>query len=192
LNSGSCIFPQDKGIELGTESKPLLIDMNPTLPLAAGTIAVLYVFNPIVNYSDKKMNAGVTKEFSVGFGYFGEHRLGVEYTYNFKSDMRNSLRVGYKYDILLKSGLSPSNMLQGTSVVSLGAGYFTDFKSHGYFPEVAYGYSIRNDKFLFFPHVKLRYTFIPGAEKPDIADLSFGIILGIANPFIDLKIRSRH
>ncbi len=83
-------------------------------------------------------------------------------------------------------------MLQGTSVISAGAGYYTDFNSNGIFPEITYGYSIRNHKLLFYPHIKLRHTFITDKEKPDITDLSFGIILGIANPFIDLDIRRKY
>ena len=79
--------------------------------------------------------------------------------------------------------------MQGTPVISFGGGYFTDFKNQGYFPEISFGYSIRNDKILFYPNVKLRFTYI--AHGSNIVDFSAGIILGFANPFIDLKIRSK-
>ena len=36
------------------------------------------------------------------------------------------------------------------------------------------------------------YTFMMQKKKSDITDLSFGIIIGIANPFIDLKIRRKN
>src|SRR5207237_1290109 len=64
-----------------------------TAPIAASLLAALYIFNPIFNYEDRKFSVGITKEFSVGFGYFGEYRSGLEFTYNFKSSQRNSLRI---------------------------------------------------------------------------------------------------
>jgi hypothetical protein len=130
------------------------------------------------------------KEISLGFGYFGEYRIGVGYSIIFRESKRNHLRLSLKYDILLKD-IEPSNMLQGTSVLSIGGGYFTDFDGYGFFPELSYGYSIRNDKFLFYPHLKLRYTIMTEKYKSNIADFSFGILIGFANPFIDLKIRKK-
>jgi len=53
-------------------------------------------------------------------------------------------------------------MLQGTGVVSLGAGYFTNFSKQGLFPELTYGYSLRNHKILIFPHIKIRHAFMFG------------------------------
>ncbi|MGH2574822.1 MAG: hypothetical protein ACRDFC_03875 [Ignavibacteria bacterium] len=82
-------------------------------------------------------------------------------------------------------------MLQTTEVISIGAGYFTNFDKKGFFPELSYGYSIRNHKLLIYPHIKFRHTFMK-KDIPDISDLSFGIIFGIANPFIDVKIRREH
>jgi hypothetical protein len=160
------------------------------LPIAIGIVTFLYFFNPIFQYEDDKIWGGLTKEVSVGFGYFGEHRAFGEYSFLFRENQRHFLRFGYNYDILLKKGIQPSNMFQGTGVISVGAGYVTDFDGHGYFPQVSYGYSIRNHKLLFFPHIKARYSLM---EKPkaNIFDLSFGIIVGIANPFIDLKIRRK-
>lgn len=165
---------------------------NSVLPVSIGVASLLYLINPIVAYTNKKLYAGLTKEISVGFGYFGEHRFGFEYSFIFGGNIRNYFRTSYKYDILLKSGLQPSNLFQGTSVFSLGGGYFTDFQSSGLFPEISYGYSIRNHKLLFYPHFKLRHTFMLKKLKPDITDFSFGILIGIANPFIDLKIRRNY
>jgi hypothetical protein len=110
----------------------------------------------------------------------------------FGGNIKHRIRFSYKYDILLKSGIEPSHMLQGTSVFSLGAGYFTDFHGKGLFPEITYGYSIRNHRLLLYPHVKFRHTFMIDKDKPDITDFSFGIILGIANPFIDVNIRRKY
>jgi hypothetical protein len=160
------------------------------LPFSIALVSAIYLLNPIIQYEDRKISAGITKEFSVGFGNFGEHRAAIEYTYIFKSSVRNSIKLSYKYDILLRD-IQPSNMLQTSSVVSVGAGYFTNFESKGLFPEVSYGYSIRNHKLLIYPHIKFRQIFIFNKEKSNITDLSFGIMIGIANPFINVKIRNK-
>ena len=73
-------------------------------------------------------------------------------------------------------------------VNTIGADYFTDLTHSGVSPEISYGYSIRNNKLLFYPSLKIRYTYVP--KGSDIIDFSLGIVLGIANPFIDTKIRS--
>lgn len=162
------------------------------LPISIGVLTAVYLLNPLVEYVDRKVYAGLTKEISVGFGKFGEHRTAVEYSMVFGGNIRHYLRFSYKYDILLKPGIEPSHMLQGTPVFSVGAGYFTDFKGKGIFPELTYGYSIRNHKFLFYPHIKLRHTFMLTKDKADITDFSFGVMLGIANPFIDVDIRRKY
>lgn len=160
---------------------------NSSLNIGIGLATFLYLFNPIALFENDRIWGGITKEASVGFGYFGEHRFSFEYSYIFREDASSHFRAGYKYDILLKSGIRPSNLLQGTSVISLGASYFYDLNNSGVSGEAAYGYSIRNDKILIYPSIKARYTYIPDASG--IYDISAGITLGIANPFIDLKIR---
>ena len=164
---------------------------NATLPLAIGLVSILYLVNPIILLEDKRVSAGLTKEISLGFGYFGEYRIGAEYSIIIRESQRNHLRLSFKYDILLKD-VKPSNMLQSSSVISIGGGYFTDFDGYGFFPELSFGYSIRNDKFLFYPHLKLRHTIMTEKNKSNITDFSFGILIGFANPFIDLKIRNKH
>ncbi|HMQ79029.1 MAG TPA: hypothetical protein PKE39_01835 [Ignavibacteria bacterium] len=162
------------------------------LPISIGVLTAIYLLNPMVEYTDRKVYAGLTKEVSVGFGKLGEHRTAFEYSMVFGGSIRHYIRLSYKYDILLADGIEPSHMLQGTSVVSVGAGYFTDFKGKGIFPEITYGYSIRNHRLLFYPHIKLRYTYMLTKDKPSITDLSFGVILGIANPFLDVDIKRRY
>jgi hypothetical protein len=159
-----------------------------TLPVFIGLWTFVYLFNPIIQLENDKISGGLTKEFSVGFGDFGQYRISAEYSYLFRQNQNSFLRGGLKYDILLKSGIQPSNTLQSTSAVTIGGGYFTNFTNYGFFPEVSYGYSIRNDKLLIYPSIKVRYTFVTGGA--DITDFSFGLVLGIANPFIDLKIRT--
>lgn len=162
------------------------------LPVSIGVLAVIYLLNPMVEYTERKVYAGLTKEFSIGFGLMGEHRTAIEYSMVFSGNIRHYLRFSYKYDILLEPGIKPSHMLQGTSVVSVGGGYFTDFDGNGVFPEISFGYSIRNHKLLFYPHVKLRHTFMFSKDKSDHTDISFGVILGIANPFIDVNISRKY
>jgi hypothetical protein len=193
-----CSFTYSQSRQTNTNCNDFYLNVNrlksepasPTLPLTIALVSSIYLLNPIIQYEDRKISAGITKEFSVGFGNFGEHRAAIEYTYIFKSSVRNSIKLSYKYDILLKD-IEPSNMLQTSSVVSVGAGYFTNFDSKGLFPEVSYGYSIRNHKLLIYPYIKFRQIFIFDKEKSNITDLSLGIMIGIANPFIDVKIRNK-
>ena len=183
LKDSSYYFHAD-GLSLKDRSETL----SSPLPIAIGIASFLYLFNPIILFENDKIALGFTKEISVGFGYFGEHRLSFEYSYIFRKDLNSNIRFGYKYDILLKSGIKPSNLLQGIPAMTIGGGYFNNFSRPGYFAETSYGYSIRNDKLLFYPSVKLRYTYV--ANGSNVIDFSFGFIVGIANPFIDLNIRS--
>jgi hypothetical protein len=154
-----------------------------------GVLAFIYLINPILLYEDKKIYAGLTKEISVGFGDFGEHRLAFEYSFVFTGSISHHVRLSYKYDLLLDKKIQPSHYLQGTGALSLGAGYFTNFSKQGAFPELTLGYSIRNHKILIFPHIKIRHTFMFRKTDSDITDISFGLILGFANPFTDVKIK---
>jgi hypothetical protein len=163
------------------------------LPISIGVLTAVYLLNPIAEYTDKKFYLGITKELSVGWGKLGEYRMAFEYSMIFAGNIKHYVRLSGKYDILLADGIQPSHMLQGTGVVSAGGGYFTDFQGlGGIFPELTYGYSIRNHKLLFYPHVKIRHTFMFNKDRSDITDISFGIILGIANPFIDVDIKRRY
>ena len=161
-------------------------------PIPAFTIigaSFFYLLNPIVIYEDNKIGLGITKQFSIGYGYFGEDRLTFEYTKIFRDDYSNIIRLGYTSDKLLRDNLYPSNSLQGTTVVSRGIAYYTDFSHNGLTLEAGFGYSIRNNKLLIYPHIKLRYTHIFESYKTDVVDFSFGITVGLANPFKDMKIR---
>jgi hypothetical protein len=161
-----------------------------TVSIGLGTI--LYLINPIVLYENKRIYAGITKELSVGFGKLGEHRIAFEYSFVFAGNISHHLRFSYKYDLLLTEKIQPSHTLQGTSVLSLGAGYFTNFNKQGIFPEFTYGYSLRNHKILIYPHIKIRHTFMFKKQDSDITDISFGIIFGFANPFIDVNIKKHY
>lgn len=161
---------------------------NPTIPVALGVVGFFYLLNPIVLFENDKIALGITKEISVGFGYFGEDRLSLEYSYIFRDDHSSHFRLGYKHDFLT-ADILPSNFLQSTGVFTLGVSGFTDLDGFGVSPEAAYGFSFRNDKLLIYPHVKGRYTYTFGDQRSNIIDFSFGLMIGIANPFSDLKIR---
>ena len=161
---------------------------NPTIPVALGVVGFFYLLNPIVLFENDKIALGITKEVSVGFGYFGQDRLSFEYSFIFRDDHTSHFRLGYKHDFIM-ADILPSNFLQSTGVLTLGASGFTDLDGYGISPEVAYGFSFRNDKLLIYPHVKGRYTYTFGEQRSNIIDFSFGLMLGIANPFTDLKIR---
>ena len=179
------------------ESNPILLlnkgykvtSPAPFTKVSIGLGAIIYLVNPIILYEDKKVYAGLSIELSVGFGKFGEHRAALEYSFIFAGNVSNHLRFSYKYDLLLKDKIEPSHTLQGTSVLSFGGGYFTNFTKQGAFPELTFGYSLRNHKLLIYPHVKIRHTFMFKSGDSDITDISFGIILGFANPFIDVNIK---
>lgn len=162
---------------------------SPFTTISVGVGAILYLINPILLYEDRKIYAGITKELSVGFGKFGEHRAAFEYSFVFTGNISHHFRFSYKYDLLFKNNIEPSHLLQSTFALSLGAGYFTNFTKHGVFPELTFGYALRNHKILIFPHIKIRHTFMFRKEDSDITDISFGIILGFANPFIDVNIK---
>ena len=174
---------------LNKENSATSINSFTTVSIGVG--AFLYLINPIILYENKRIYAGITKELSVGFGKFGEHRFAFEYSFIFAGNISHHFRFSYKYDVLLKENIEPSNTLQGTSVLSFGAGYFTNFDKQGIFPELTFGYSIRNHKILIYPHIKIRHTFMFRKQDSDITDISFGIIFGFANPFIDVVIK-RH
>lgn len=161
---------------------------NPTIPVAFGVAGFFYLLNPIILFENDKIALGVTKEFSVGFGDFGENRISFEYSFIFREDQTSHFRIGYKRDFIL-SDILPSNFLQTTEVFTIGGGVFNDLDGWGIFPEAAYGFSFRNDKILIYPHVKGRFTYALNKQKSNIWDFSFGIMIGIANPFTDLKIR---
>ncbi|CAF5089276.1 unnamed protein product, partial [Rotaria sp. Silwood1] len=107
---------------------------NPTIPAALGIAGFFYLFNPIVLLEDDKIALGVTKEVS--------------------ESGSSQFRLGFKRDLLI-SDIVPSHQLQASTVLTLGASAFTDLEGWGASPEVAFGFSLRNDKLLIYPHNSL-------------------------------------
>ena len=57
------------------------------LPISIGVLTAIYLLNPMVEYTDRKVYAGLTKEISVGFGKLGEHRTALDITSGFLTSM---------------------------------------------------------------------------------------------------------
>jgi hypothetical protein len=78
---------------------------NSFTPFSIGAGILLYLINPIIVYEDKKIYMGLTKEFSVWFGNFGEHRAALEYSFLFTGNISHHVRLSYKYDLLFKKNM---------------------------------------------------------------------------------------
>jgi hypothetical protein len=83
----------------------------------------------------------------------------------------------------MKKNLEPSNNLQDT-VLSVGAGYFYDFDKQGAF---RYLRLFIKESAADIPAYQIQAYRYVQKEYPDITDISFGFMVGIANPFIDIK-----
>lgn len=136
--------------------------------------------NPELLFENKKFYFGLTREITLGFGKIAEYRVSGEYTYIFRDSLKHHLRVSAKYDILSKR--SESEWLRPRVAFSIGAGYFRDGNGDGIFPEVTAGYRFDESKYILYPYVKLRHTFMLTKNKPGITDLSLGMIMGL-KPF---------
>nr|MBC8484440.1 hypothetical protein [Bacteroidota bacterium] len=94
--------------------------------LWSGVIA-FWPLNPMLVYENKKIYFGLTKEISIGFLY--RFKFSLEYSYIFRDANNNHLRSSLNYII----PLSTSDF--AIISTSLGAGYFTDTKKSGLFPQ---------------------------------------------------------
>ncbi|MFC2092650.1 hypothetical protein ACFLSV_02005, partial [Bacteroidota bacterium] len=132
-----------------------------------------WLLNPMLLYENKKIYFGLTKEISVGFLY--RFKLSLEYSYIFRDANNNHLRSSLNYII----PLSTSDFVVITT--SIGAGYFTDTKKSGFFPQGSIEFMIApTDNIVISLYSKLRHTitvgtFNPGTNKSNITDLSLGI-----------------
>ena len=152
--------PKDKSSTLAAES--------------FGEVALaLFPLNPILMIEGDKFYAGLTKE--VSFGYFPYGRVAAEYSLIFRETRVNHLRFSYNYDIVLEAGDFAAFFL------TLGGGYFTDFKKEGYFPQLSLSMLIAfTDNLGTNPYIKLRHTFMNDSKKSDISDLSLGLSLYVS------------
>lgn len=130
----------------------------------------LFPLNPILMIEGKNFYVGITKEVSYSFYPYG--RIASEYSLIFRDTRVNHLRFSYNYDIVLEAGDFAAFFL------TLGGGYFTDFKKEGYFPQLSFSMLIAfSDNVGTNPYIKFRHTFMTESEESDISDMSFGLSL---------------
>ncbi len=143
---------------------------------ALSVFLIIVTVNPIIEYEDKKIHFGITRELTLGFGKNSPVRLSFEYSYIFKSGDRSRFRASAKYDFLSK--LSHSEWISTRWFASIGGGYFRDKTGEGVFPEFSAGFRVGDSNFIFQPYAKLRHTFMLTKDKPGITDFSIGAIIG--------------
>ncbi len=131
-----------------------------------------FPINPVLLIEDKRFYAGITKD--VSFGSFPYGRISLEYSLIFRNTNLNQIRASYNYDIGLESGDLYALIL------SIGGGYFTDFKKTGYFPQASLSLLLPvTDNLASLPYIKVRETFMT-KNDPDIFDFSFGFGLYVS------------
>lgn len=140
------------------------------------TIFIL-LFNPVLMLENEKVNFGLTKEVSLAFPLkklndfpaFG--KLGFEYTYFFRDERSHHLRSSFDIHIPAEG---KSDFVIFT--YSFGAGYFTDFKKSGFFPQASINLIVPTcEYFAINPYVRLRHTFMLDKTQRDNTDLSVGV-----------------
>ena len=140
--------------------------------LWSGVIA-FWPLNPMLVYENKKIYFGLTKEVSIGFLH--RFKFSLEYSYIFRDTNNNHLRSSLNYII----PLSTSDF--AIISTSIGAGYFTDTKKSGIFPQGSIELMIApTDNIVISFYSRLRHTitvgtFNSGSNKSNITDLSLGI-----------------
>jgi len=153
-------------------------DKTTNVPDLLGTVlfTASLVINPEILYENKKVNFGLTKEFSMLFpfvetkGLMALSRLGVEYTYVFRESRNHHLRGFFNLEIPIEA----ADYIAITW--GIGGGYFTDLKKSGAFPQTSLDAVIPvTNRFALIPYLKLRHTFMFDRTQSDITDFSAGM-----------------
>lgn len=157
---------QSQGIQQSKES----------LNTTSSVLLLVWPLNPMLVYENKKINFGLTKEVSVIFPFiraseFGTiGRLGLEYSYIFRSERNSHIRSFFNVDIPVDAG----DFVAFTT--SIGCGYFTDTKKSGIFPQASFNMLVPFGEGLGInPYIKLRHTFMFDKTQSDVTDFSLGI-----------------
>ncbi|HMQ68152.1 MAG TPA: hypothetical protein PKA90_03930 [Ignavibacteria bacterium] len=165
---GSDLFAQQKQDKLSLIENNIAFDNVENSSLnSLGLIAVVFPVNPIFLIENKKFYAGLTKEFSLSLYPVG--RLAAEYSLIFRKTDLNQLRFSYNYDIpVVASDFA-------VIFLSLGGGYFTDFKKYGYFPQTSANFLLpATDDIAVNAYFKVRNVFVNEDEGSDVFDVSLG------------------
>jgi len=156
-----------------------------SLNTASSVLMLAWPLNPMLVYENKKINFGITKEVSVAFplirtAKFGTiGRVGLEYSYIFRSERYSHVRSFFNVDIPVDAG----DFVAFTT--SIGGGYFTDTKKSGIFPQASFNMLVPfGEGFGINPYIKLRHTFMFDKTQSDVTDFSLGIGLLIL-PFFN-------
>ena len=132
-------------------------------------IMLLWPLNPMIVVENSKVYFGLTKEVDIILPH-AKAKLGLEYTYIFRSERNNHLRVFADYIIPLQAGDFAAVL------VNIGGGYFTDTKKSGLFPQASLSILAPfSDVFGINIYVKARETFMLKKEESNIFDFSVGV-----------------
>lgn len=132
-------------------------------------IMMLWPLNPMIVVENSNVYFGLTKEVDIIMPY-AKAKLGFEYSYIFRSERNNHLRVFADYIIPLQTGDF------ALVLVHLGGGYFTDTKKSGLFPQASLSILVPfTDTFGVNLYVKTRETIMLKKEESNIFDFSIGI-----------------
>jgi hypothetical protein len=128
---------------------------------------ILWILNPIIVYEDNHVDIGTTKEISLMVVPFV--RIAGEYSRILRSHNKNHFRVSLNLDMPVSAGDFAAFLY------SFGAGYFSDLKHSGYFPQASFNLLLfATDNIGTNLYIKTRYTFITQKEKTNIFDFSMG------------------
>lgn len=132
-------------------------------------IMMLWPLNPMIVVENGNVYFGLTKEVDIIMPY-AKAKLGFEYSYIFRSERNNHLRVFADYIIPLQAGDFAAVL------VNIGGGYFTDTKKSGLFPQASLSILVPfTDAFGVNLYAKARETIMLKKEESNIFDFSIGI-----------------
>ena len=131
---------------------------------------LLWPLNPMVVAENSKAYFALTKEVSLILPR-ARGKIGFEYSYVFRTERNNHLRLYADYFIPLGQGDFAVVLL------NVGGGYFTDTKKSGLFPQLSMSIlapTLYDNLALTF-YIKVRQTFMFRNEEANIFDASTGI-----------------
>lgn len=138
-------------------------------------LIVAWPLNPMLVVEDKKAHFALTKELSFGFPVFYAGKtpvltnLGAEYSYVFRQERTSHIRAYADLLVPIQSG-DFFAFLAGA-----GAGYFTDTKKSGIFPQASISLMVPlTEGAALKIYIKGRNTFMLKKEESNIFDVSIG------------------
>ncbi len=132
-------------------------------------LLIVWPLNPMLVVENKKAYFALTKEVSLLLPFaFG--KIGVEYSYVFRSERNHHVRAFAEYFFPLMAEDFMAVLL------NTGGGFFTDTKKSGIFPQVSLAMIVPIGNVIAINiYVKARETFMFKKEETNIFDASIGI-----------------